>query len=164
MFIKVENGKAIGSPFTLTTLLNEVKNVSFPLPVTTEMIAPYGYAVYEETVKLDDKDHFVVFEDEPELINEVFKQKWSYREMTENELQEETKIKADKVRFERNKLLFECDWTQLLDCVLDDEMKTKWILYRQQLRDISNQAGFPWNVTFPSVPTKDPAFMNISKV
>lgn len=54
---------------------------------------------------------------------------------------------AKAVRNDRNTKLAECDWTQLADSTAD---KAAWATYRQALRDITTQAGFPWNVTWPS--------------
>jgi hypothetical protein len=55
----------------------------------------------------------------------------------------------DAVRNERNSLLAASDWTQLADATVD---KAAWAVYRQALRDIPEQAGFPYNVTFPVTP------------
>ena len=56
---------------------------------------------------------------------------------------------AKNVRTSRNDLLAKCDWTQLADSTAD---KTVWATYRQMLRDVTAQAGFPWNVTWPEAP------------
>ena len=56
---------------------------------------------------------------------------------------------AEKVRKDRNQRLAESDWTQLADAPGD---KAAWATYRQELRDISTQAGFPWEVTWPVQP------------
>ena len=56
---------------------------------------------------------------------------------------------AKNVRDERNKKLSECDWTQLADSTAD---KAAWATYRQALRDITKQAGFPWDITWPEAP------------
>jgi hypothetical protein len=53
------------------------------------------------------------------------------------------------VRTSRNDKLAECDWTQLADSTAD---KTVWATYRQLLRDVTVQDGFPWNVTWPEAP------------
>ena len=53
------------------------------------------------------------------------------------------------VRTSRNNKLAECDWTQLADSTAD---KTTWATYRQSLRDVTVQDGFPWNVTWPEAP------------
>ena len=49
------------------------------------------------------------------------------------------------VRAERNKLLAECDWTQLSDAPVD---AAAWATYRQALRDITSQAN-PFNIVWP---------------
>lgn len=51
---------------------------------------------------------------------------------------------------ERAKLLAESDWTQLPDIPL--ATKSLWQLYRQSLRDITNQGGYPVNVIWPIKP------------
>jgi hypothetical protein len=56
---------------------------------------------------------------------------------------------AKDVRAERNRLLAECDWTQLADASVDN---LAWAIYRQALRDIPQQEGFPSNVTYPTKP------------
>jgi hypothetical protein len=59
-------------------------------------------------------------------------------------------VLADKVRMQRNQLLAETDWTQAGD--VPQTTKDAWAAYRQALRDIPQQAGFPVNVTFPTKP------------
>ena len=56
---------------------------------------------------------------------------------------------AANVRRSRNDLLAKCDWTQIADSTAD---KPVWATYRQALRDVTLQDGFPWNVTWPEQP------------
>ena len=56
--------------------------------------------------------------------------------------------KASDVRKERNELLAETDWW----AVSDRTMTQAETDYRQALRDISTQSGFPQNVTWPTQP------------
>ena len=70
--------------------------------------------------------------------------------------EQETAYKARKdaeqaasVRAQRTQLLKDCDWTQIADSTAD---KTAWATYRQALRDITGQAGFPWTITWPNDP------------
>lgn len=56
---------------------------------------------------------------------------------------------ASSIRAERNRLIAECDWTQLPDSPAD---KAAWAAYRQALRDVTAQPGFPWSVDWPSQP------------
>lgn len=57
-----------------------------------------------------------------------------------------------QVRAQRNSLLSLSDWTQLADAPLTAEKKQAWAEYRQALRDVPEQAGFPENVAWPLVP------------
>lgn len=57
-----------------------------------------------------------------------------------------------QIRKERNQKLSECDWTQLDDTPLDNVAKAEWAAYRQALRDVPDQLGFPLNVIWPSQP------------
>jgi hypothetical protein len=56
---------------------------------------------------------------------------------------------AKAVRADRNRRLADSDWTQLADAPVD---KTAWATYRQALRDVPAQSGFPWNVQWPDTP------------
>ena len=56
--------------------------------------------------------------------------------------------KAAEVRTERNAKITACDWRVLPDVSNSDVWKT----YRQALRDIPAQSGFPNNVTWPDAP------------
>jgi hypothetical protein len=70
------------------------------------------------------------------------------------DLEAKEKEMASSIRNQRNVLLSECDWTQLYDVDLSDEDKNKWKEYRQSLRDITEQDDFPFNIEWPSAPTK----------
>lgn len=59
---------------------------------------------------------------------------------------------AESVRSERNQKLTKSDWTQMADSPLSGGQKSDWALYRQSLRDITSQPGFPHDVTWPTEP------------
>jgi len=59
---------------------------------------------------------------------------------------------AKSVRTSRDDKLKECDWTQLDDTPLSNTVKATWAIYRQALRDVTAQAGFPWTITWPDAP------------
>ena len=58
-------------------------------------------------------------------------------------------VYSGKARTKRNKLLAESDWTQVADAPVD---QAAWATYRQALRDITEQDGFPENVSYPEKP------------
>lgn len=83
--------------------------------------------------------------------NEVVEMKlWS--KYTADEKAEMDRQAASAIRAERNTKLSECDWTQLNDTPLDNTAKVAWTTYRQALRDIPSQSGFPHNVVWPVKP------------
>lgn len=55
-------------------------------------------------------------------------------------------------RTQRDTLLTECDWTQGNDSPLDAATKTLWATYREVLRNVPQQSGFPATVTWPDAP------------
>jgi hypothetical protein len=59
---------------------------------------------------------------------------------------------ATRVRADRDKRLAETDWTQLIDSPFSNDTNGVWQAYRQALRDVPAQEGFPWDVTWPEVP------------
>lgn len=58
---------------------------------------------------------------------------------------------AQQIRDERDRLLTESDWTQLPDSDKSDAQA--WAKYRQDLRKLPDEPGFPTNVTWPVAPT-----------
>ena len=59
---------------------------------------------------------------------------------------------GDIRRATRDRLLTACDWTQLPDSPLDETAKAAWATYRQALRDVPAQDGFPLTVNWPEAP------------
>ena len=56
---------------------------------------------------------------------------------------------AAQVREERDAKLATSDWMANSDVT----MASAWTTYRQELRDVPTQAGFPENITWPVEPT-----------
>lgn len=61
-------------------------------------------------------------------------------------------IKKQEVRTERSERLRSSDWTQLPDNSLSGIEKAAWATYRQLLRSVPQQSGFPTDVEWPSTP------------
>lgn len=71
--------------------------------------------------------------------------------LTQAELDARAEQKATDHRLTRNRLLADCDWTQLSDAPVD---KALWATYRQELRDVTAQPDFPWAVNWPVSPAE----------
>lgn len=61
-------------------------------------------------------------------------------------------LKTSIMRKKRDLLLLETDWAICLDSPLDAESKSEVMNYRQKLRDLPQQEGFPFEVEIPDSP------------
>lgn len=86
---------------------------------------------------------------DPALVGSEWVQQWLVEALTPEEILSRNESQAAQVRSERNAKLAASDWTQLSDAPVD---KTAWATYRQALRDITAQEGFPMTVNWPAEP------------
>lgn len=63
---------------------------------------------------------------------------------------EQLRDKSSNARLQRNNILISTDWTQLPNSSVDS---MAWATYRQALRDVPSQSGFPDNIVWPVPPT-----------
>jgi hypothetical protein len=144
-------------------------NTGFPAQLTEEIINEFGGDVVFEGPQASggDRYQYSVYGG-VEQVNGKWYTKWNLGPSffdTEDEegnvttaAQNEAAYKAAKdaeqaeaVREDRNKRLAETDWTQLTDAPVNS---AAWGTYRQSLRDVTAQSGFPWEVTWPNKPTE----------
>lgn len=93
----------------------------------------------------------VVYRDGVEEIDGKWYTKFSVADMEQDAIDALTEQQWANVRTDRNARLAACDWTQLPDCPLDNTVQTEWAVYRQALRDITDQTD-PFNITWPQEP------------
>lgn len=159
MYAKIINNSVVKYPFTTQDLIEE--NPSSIFPYNMDMISVYS----QTETAIRDSAHIVevisrdlpsydiatqkVVEGLPAFENNVWNQTWIVQQLTQEEIQAVTIEKQIEIRKLRNDLLKESDWTQVLDAPINKE---QWAIYRQQLRDITLQQGFPFNVSWPAHP------------
>ena len=68
------------------------------------------------------------------------------------EFGEDIEGQGRNIRVRRDGLLAAYDWTQLADGPLAKTDKAAWAAYRQALRDLPQQSGFPDEVAWPPEP------------
>ena len=66
---------------------------------------------------------------------------------------EDVPMAEEEARAQRDKLLEDTDWTQVLDAPIDAATREAYRAYRQALRDIPEQDGFPETITWPELPS-----------
>jgi hypothetical protein len=75
-------------------------------------------------------------------------------EISQEQYQNNVAVQTQAVKADRNRLLVSCDWTQLADVNLSQTAKQAWNVYRQLLRDIPTQTGFPFTIEWPQPPNR----------
>ena len=141
-------------------------NVSLPKVWNSNVYDTLGIDPVLETPKPDTTgDYKVVVRDGAEQdANNNWVQKWVERDMfsdttedgvtttkAEHEAAYQARLDAEaaaNVRSERDQKLKDTDWMGMSDVT----MSTEWATYRQALRDIPSQAGFPHTITWPTEP------------
>jgi hypothetical protein len=149
MLVKIVNDAVSTFPYSVRKLKEENPNTSFLNEMTPEALAEWGvYSVEMATKPTTPPSQTAVPADTPTLVDAVWTLGWVVRDWTADEIASE----SSNVRYERDELLTQCDWTQMPDSPLDESTKASWATYRTELRDISTQAGFPTNITWPTAP------------
>ena len=158
--------KSDGSIKTKEELIVANKNMSMPkvwgegvyealgVEVVFETPKPSPSGIYKKVIRngveQNDKDQWVqawveqdMFEDT--TVDDVTTTKAEHEAAYQAKLDATT---AEAVRNQRNNLLAETDWMGLSDVT----MSSNWATYRQALRDVPSQSGFPDDITWPEKP------------
>lgn len=163
--------RTTGAVITDQQLRSDNPNTSFPAVLTPEiiddfgydpvlegpqptLIPPYQYAQRDGVVEVNGQwfTHYIagpVFKDYTDDEGVVHTAAEQYEAYCFAKDAEQGKV----VREERNRRLATCDWTQLADSPLNAEGKSAWAFYRENLRMVPEQAGFPWGVQWPPAPS-----------
>lgn len=154
MFIKIVNGNPEGYPVVEENIRYLFPNVTFPKIFAPEDVEPYGFGMYEfSQIPEVPRFHKVIEGTPTRNSNGIWYQTWNIVEMTDDEKTSATTERENMIRSERFFKLSITDWTVLSDVILTDDKKLAFSTYRQQLRDITNQPGFPWDVIWPTPPS-----------
>ena len=124
-------------------------NISMPQQLTEATLNDFGADVVFEGPQAQPTRYQVGFRDGVEQISGKWYTKYSVADMSDEAKAAKDATQAASVRQQRSDKLADCDWTQVADSPVD---KAVWATYRQALRDITAQAGFPWTITWPDAP------------
>ena len=77
-------------------------------------------------------------------------------------IKDSKQVKAERIerldqtiRMQRDRLLTDTDWVVVKHNELGTPIPQEWLDYRQALRDITEQSGFPDNVEWPTAPSNN---------
>ena len=147
-YIKITNG--VQEPYSIGKLRRDNKNVSFPKIVPDHILNAYGVysVVTADQPSFDQATQVCTRNDVATDVAGQWTYEWTVRYKTAEEMQSYVDDLANAARSKRDNLLAATDWSANTDVVMSDEMKA----YRQALRDVPQQAGFPDNINWPVKP------------
>ena len=143
MLVKIENGVVVKYPASVEELRREHSHTSFPAPMPRDILELYGVfdVALDPMPSVDRTVHTVRQKDMPELVAGRWRLGWDVSQKSEADASAAIRaIRDDKLR--------STDWAALQDVTMSEEMAT----YRQALRDVPQQDGFPYNVVWPTQP------------
>jgi hypothetical protein len=153
MYVLAPNQAVETFPYSIGDLRRDNPNTSFPRNPSNALLADWSVfpVINQEPPSINPATQNLN-QINPTLVDGQWLQTWQITDATPEQIAERTESKAAEVRADRNKRLADCDWTQLADSPLDPDGKLAWQLYRETLRMVPEQPGFPWDVQWPPEP------------
>jgi hypothetical protein len=171
MHVKLTNGQPSQFPYSVGQFRRDNPQTSFPKVIPDEMLKRhFVHPVIElskptfdplvQTLNRDELPHKEVIRlkteedatdpttgevDQAQVGQPIYGNRWFIGYTVDNKPQDQAE---DAVRSRRNRLLSDTDWMALSD----NTMSPAWASYRQALRDITAQEGFPYSVVWPTKP------------
>ena len=147
MYAIISEGAVLEYP--IRNIHQRYPQTSFPDPMVDTALPDGVVRVQPATVPSFNPDTHKVEHGDPVLVDGQWVEQVVVVALPQVELDMRRADRAMNVRANRNRKLATSDWTQLADAPVD---KQAWAAYRQALRDITVQAGFPFDVTWPTAP------------
>ena len=171
MHVKITNDQPVEFPYTIGQFRRDHPKTSFPRIIPDTMLKRHlvhpvielskpayeplvqnlvmGDMPHKEVIRLtteaDATNHITGEVDQSQVGQPIHGNRWFIGYTVVNRPQDQAE---DAIRNRRNRLLSDTDWQALSD----NTMTPEWASYRQALRDITSQEGFPYSVTWPTKP------------
>ena len=138
--LKITNGQP--EIYSIGQLRRDNPNTSFPKVPSDALLADWG--VYPYTVQDQPTVDYLTQTLKPTALTEVdgaWAQGWEVSNLSVDDA-------GRNIRSHRDNLLQKTDWMAMSD----NTMSPAWITYRQALRDVTAQEGYPYSVIWPTKP------------
>ena len=151
LYVKAIDSQIVAYPYTQTDLIRDNPSTSFPSGgISPDSLAEWNvFPVHFADQPVIDPLAQRVVELAPMYDGQSWIQQWVVEALSQDEINANAAQQAAAVRADRNARLAATDWTQIADSTAD---KLAWAAYRQALRDVPLQAGFPQNAIWPQKP------------
>ena len=153
MYILAPNQTIEKYPYSIGELRRDNPSTSFPRRPPDEILEQWGVLSVTRT----DSPSFDpitqnLTEGTPMFANGQWAQTWVVSDATNREIEQRTEQRLEDTRNQRNRLLSETDWIVIMHTERGTNIPAVWELYRQALRDITSQGGFPYTIEWPTKP------------
>ena len=151
LYVKAIDNKIVAYPYSPTDLIRANSNTSFPAgPLSSETLAEYNvFPVHFADQPVVDPRAQRVVELTPSFDGQSWIQQWAVEALPQAEIDAMTDQQAASVRADRNARLADTDWRVIKALEEGNGLDFDVATYRQALRDVPSQPGFPWNVVWP---------------
>lgn len=144
MYLKLTNGQP--EKYSLGQLRRDNPNVSFPETPTDALLAEWNVYPYTRPTPPDfEKFAHRLTDGSFVEVNGAWLLTWAVAQLPQDQAEA-------NVRLERDRLLQETDWIVIKAYERNDNIPAEWEMYRQALRDLTAQEGFPYSVDWPIKP------------
>lgn len=150
MYLLAADDTATKFPYTLEELRADNPNTSFPLQMSEEELAAWGvFEVEDQSPPAYNEQTESLEIGAPALVDGRWVRAWSVVAAEHEEIERRYIVQAGLIRTERNRLLSATDYSQLPDFTGGSHNQVAITAYRQALREVPQQTGFPWSVAWP---------------
>jgi len=154
LYVKAIDNQIVAYPYTQTDLIRDNTSTSFPVGgISPADLAEWNvYPVHFADQPVVDALTQRVVEIAPLFDGQSWVQQWAVEAISQDEIDARNAQQATSVRAERNSRIAATDWMVLKAAEVGTIVDPGWIIYRQALREVPQQPGFPSNVTWPTPP------------
>jgi len=145
LYTQIEDNKAKHFPVSLEHLVS--KGVIDSVDATQEQLAAANVVPVTKCLDQKPNDGYLY---EIKILQQTdgsWAEKIVKIEISDEQYQNNVATLAQAVKADRDRMLAQSDWTQMPDAPVSN--RQAWQTYRQALRDVPLQAGFPFNVQWP---------------
>jgi len=137
--VKIVDGKPI--PYSYSQFRDDNRSTVYGKAISNSKLNSQNVYTVRTAIRPSEIGKKAVLNSLPTEVNGEWVLDWSLYPLT-----------ADEARSLRNNLLVETDWIVIKSYERGQNIPAEWELYRQALRDITSQAGFPYSVEWPTKP------------
>lgn len=152
LYTQLENGQALHPAFTLQYFVDQgvIESVDVTLEELTNVnIVPV--TMFTGQFPVDGNQYKVEIKQQEDGS---WAQVMVQVEISQEQYQNNVNIQIQAVKADRDRMITSTDWVVSKSLESGEPVPNAWKVYRQALRDITTQSGFPFNVQWPQPPNR----------